>query len=332
MNDLVSIIVPVYQIEKYIRICLDSILHQTYPNIEVILINDGSTDNTGKICDEYKLKDDRIKVIHKINEGVAIARNEGIKISKGKYLTFIDGDDYVALNYIELLVNSINASHSDMSLTDSMIINENTTVDYSLVKGNTKELNDFELLRELISMRIIHNISGKMFKREIFNQIMFTPNKKYAEDLEVIYKYVLKIKKAIYIDVRAYFYLIRSDSAMQKQFDRNQMVEISTVEESMSLVTKKYPVLSIEAQGRCIYSYFAILRWILYSKNKDKYIVERNFLKNKIISSNKNILISRKTSLFLKIKYLSYIIGGENLFYFIQKKSDMKRKIKTNYK
>ena len=332
MNGLVSIIVPVYQIEKYIKNCLDSILHQTYPNIEIILIDDGSTDSTGKICDEYQLKDDRIKVIHKMNEGVAIARNVGIQMSKGEFLTFIDGDDYVISNYIELLVNSINTSNSDMSLTNSQVISENTDINYSQVSGSVRELNDLELLRELMSMKIIHNISGKMFKRDIFGQILFTPNKKYAEDLEVIYKYVLKIKKATYINVKAYFYLIRQDSAMQKGFDKNQMIEISTIEEIMELVVKKYPTLNIEAQGRCIYSYFAILRWILYSKNKGEYIVERNYLKNKIICSNKNILLSKKISIFLKIKYLSYLIGGENLFYHIQRKSDINRKIKTEYK
>ena len=100
---LVSIIIPIYNSEKYLKKCIDSILEQKYNNLEIILINDGSTDNSGKICDRLAIEDKRIKVIHKLNEGVSIARNKGLEMAKGEYIFFIDSDDYIDENIISLL-------------------------------------------------------------------------------------------------------------------------------------------------------------------------------------------------------------------------------------
>ena len=106
MNDLLSIILPIYNVEKYLPLCLDSILSQTYSNFECILVDDGSTDDSGKICDDYVLQDNRFKVIHKINEGVSVARNTGIDLSTGKYIGFIDPDDFISDIYYEILINA----------------------------------------------------------------------------------------------------------------------------------------------------------------------------------------------------------------------------------
>ena len=102
-NPKISVILPVYNVEKYLRQCLDSVINQTYKNLEIILVNDGSTDNSGKICEEYALNDERIKVIHKENGGISSARNAAIDIAKGQYITFIDSDDDVELDYIDYL-------------------------------------------------------------------------------------------------------------------------------------------------------------------------------------------------------------------------------------
>lgn len=114
MNDLISIIVPVYNVEKYLNKCIDSIINQTYKNIEIILVDDGSTDNSGKICDEYLLRDSRIKVIHKNNGGLSSARNEGINISSGEYIGFVDSDDWVEPNMYEEMYKKILYSNADI--------------------------------------------------------------------------------------------------------------------------------------------------------------------------------------------------------------------------
>ena len=107
MNKLISIIIPVYKVEEYLEKCVDSVIKQTYDNLEIILVDDGSPDNCGKICDQYSKKDKRVKVIHKENGGLSDARNAGIDISRGEYISFIDSDDYVEIDYIETLYNSI---------------------------------------------------------------------------------------------------------------------------------------------------------------------------------------------------------------------------------
>ena len=117
-NSLVSIVVPIYNVEKYIEKLICSVVAQTYSNFELILIDDGSPDESGKICDQYANKDPRIKIIHKDNEGVSAARNDGIKIAKGKYITFIDGDDWIEPDFTAYMLNLIENKDSDMAMTD----------------------------------------------------------------------------------------------------------------------------------------------------------------------------------------------------------------------
>ena len=115
---LVSIIIPIYNSEKYLKKCIDSILEQKYNNLEIILINDGSTDNSGKICDRLAIEDKRIKVIHKLNEGVSIARNKGLEMAKGEYIFFIDSDDYIDENTLSVNVNRLRKKLKEIGLDD----------------------------------------------------------------------------------------------------------------------------------------------------------------------------------------------------------------------
>ena len=112
----VSIVIPVYNVEKYLARCIQSVINQTYENIEIILVDDGSMDSSGKLCDTYKMKDNRIKVIHQRNLGVSAARNVGLDLAEGDSITFIDADDYVAENYIETLVNLMKKEKAEISI------------------------------------------------------------------------------------------------------------------------------------------------------------------------------------------------------------------------
>ena len=125
MENLISVIVPVYNIEAYLRKCIDSILAQTYTNLEIILVDDGSTDNSGEICNEYAAKDARIRVIHKGNGGLSSARNTGIDIATGKYIGFVDSDDYLAPDMYEKLLGAIVNNHADISVCNVHHVDEN---------------------------------------------------------------------------------------------------------------------------------------------------------------------------------------------------------------
>ena len=124
MEDVVSVIVPVYNVEQYIRKCIESILNQTYNKMEIILVDDGSTDNSGIICDEYSKRDKRIKVIHKINGGLSDARNAGLDICTGDYIVFVDSDDYIKNNMIEMLHKDILEKRADISVCSYFFDND----------------------------------------------------------------------------------------------------------------------------------------------------------------------------------------------------------------
>ena len=121
----ISVIVPVYKVEAVLKKCLDSIITQTYENLEIILVDDGSPDISGKICDEYSKRDSRVKVIHKKNAGVAAARNSGLKVATGEYCTFVDSDDYVSPNIYQILLNSIVSSKSDVAICNIEYFDDN---------------------------------------------------------------------------------------------------------------------------------------------------------------------------------------------------------------
>ncbi len=120
MNDLVSVIIPIYKVEPYIRECLDSVINQTYRNLEIILVDDGSPDGCPKICDEYAENDSRIKVVHKENGGLSDARNKGLDVASGEYITFVDSDDVVHKAYVEFLYDNLKKTNSDVSVCQSV--------------------------------------------------------------------------------------------------------------------------------------------------------------------------------------------------------------------
>ena len=128
MKDLISVIIPVYNVEKYINRCVDSVIHQSYTNLEIILVDDGSPDNCPTICDNYSKQDSRIKVIHKKNGGLSDARNVGIEHSKGKYITFIDSDDYISNDYVEILYKLITKYNSKIAVADNYIFYEDGNI------------------------------------------------------------------------------------------------------------------------------------------------------------------------------------------------------------
>ena len=155
---LVSVIVPVYNIEQYLNICMDSILAQSYHSLQIVLVDDGSTDNSGVICDEYAAKDPRVTVIHKENGGLSDARNAGIEIVKGEYVTFVDSDDMLNPRTIEYLIDLITEYNGDISVCQSMVVQEND-FDYSQFTNNSDEIiqlsDNLSIMHHLLSNKYL---------------------------------------------------------------------------------------------------------------------------------------------------------------------------------
>ena len=183
----ISIIVPIYNVEKYLEKCIKSILSQTYKNLEIILVDDGSPDKCGMICDKYKEIDDRIIVIHQENKGLSGARNTGLKNANGKYVCFIDSDDYINEHMIETLYENLIKTGSDISICDFFQVKENENIKIKKIENAVKIMNKQECLKKLLYHKYKLDIVtwNKLYKQELFNNIEF-PEGKIYEDFATI--------------------------------------------------------------------------------------------------------------------------------------------------
>ena len=215
MSDKISVIVPIYKIEGYVEKCIDSIISQTYGNLEIILVNDGSPDNCGKICDDYAKKDPRIKVIHKENGGLSDARNAGLDMSTGKFISFVDGDDYLEVDFIETLYNLIKEHDADVSMVTFNDVRNGEVTPY--LAGDEPELKMFDSLEALkcllIDRDITSHVWNKFYKAELFEGVRF-PYGKVFEDVRVMPQIFKKIKRLVYFNVPKINYVYRDTSIL----------------------------------------------------------------------------------------------------------------------
>ncbi|WP_221388195.1 glycosyltransferase family 2 protein [Clostridium perfringens] len=211
MNDKVSIIIPIYNVSRYLEDCINSVINQTYKNLEIILVNDGSSDNSLEICNNFKKKDSRIILINKENGGLSSARNSGIDKATGKYLYFLDGDDFLELDAIEFVMNLIKNNNADIAsfgyyyyYKDNSIRNrmEKVKNDYELY------MNSEEALIQILNRRISFSWMAwnKLYKKELFNDVRFPLGKLY-EDLGTTYKLIQKSSVIVYSSVPKYNYV-----------------------------------------------------------------------------------------------------------------------------
>lgn len=224
MNDLISVIVPVYKVEKYLTKCIDSIINQTYKNLQIILVDDGSPDNCGKICDSYAKKDKRIRVIHKKNGGLSDARNAGIESAKGEYLAFIDSDDYIAPDMLEKLHKALTDADADMSICSFKYIWEDASMTDEELNNSSPIKNEVLYGRDILCNKM--NDKGgwywvvawnKLYRKELFNDVCY-PNNKIHEDEFVIHKILFKCDKVVCIEDMLYYYFQRQSSIMNEKY------------------------------------------------------------------------------------------------------------------
>lgn len=220
MLETISIIIPIYNVESYLRKCLDSIMEQSFPYFELLLINDGSTDASTQICQEYVEKDDRIRYFEKENGGVSSARNFGIKHSRGEYITFIDSDDWIEPNYLEILYKTIKEQEADIVVTNYYTFREEDAMFLFHVAETNEPLvfqpNDsfFNYMFSTFGTDIAWGSSwSKLFKKSLFDRLCFSEDISWAEDFDLMYKLFLISERIIYLHKAPYCYRDRGDSA-----------------------------------------------------------------------------------------------------------------------
>lgn len=203
VNAKVTIIVPVYNVEKYLQKCLDSLINQTYKNLEIIVINDGSTDSSGKICDEFAEIDDRVIVIHQKNAGVSVARNVGLDRMTGDYVTFVDSDDYLELNAIERFFGMLINEKADIVIAEATTFFKNRTVYHP---NKVAEEYNTELIKKKILMdKVGNHVATKFYKAKLWEKIRF-PEKLVYEDFYIMPSVCMNAKKIVYKCEPLYWY------------------------------------------------------------------------------------------------------------------------------
>lgn len=234
MHKLISVIVPVYNVEGYVKDCVQSLLKQSYSNLEIILVDDGSTDNSGLICDELSQTDRRVKVIHKKNGGLSDARNVGIEHATGEFLSFVDSDDYLSTECINTLYNLLMDYNADISVmrlykTYTRTCNEKGSKD--VIRTYSKQ----EAMCEMLYARdFTASACAKLYKSELFETIRF-PYGKLSEDVFTIYDVVNLTKLIVYSNEIGYYYYTRQGSIINSKFNPRQM----DVVEALKILSNK---------------------------------------------------------------------------------------------
>ena len=244
MSDLISVIIPVYNVEKYIKKCLNSVINQTYKNLEIILVDDGSTDNSREICDNYARQDNRIKVIHKKNGGLSSARNEALKIATGFYIGFVDSDDYIEPDMYQVLYNLIKKNNADIS----MVSFYEETHDKVLKEKNSKKLylyENLDILKELLINKNLQNtVWNKLYSKKLFETIRFPTGKNY-EDIGTTYFLFEKSKKLVYLEIPKYHHLTRIDSICGIRNVQTRIDLLNVIYDRYLYLKDKKPTLNI---------------------------------------------------------------------------------------
>ena len=250
MTEKITVIVPVYNVENYLEKCLDSLINQTYKNLEIIVINDGSTDNSGEICQEYAQKDNRIVYIEKENGGLSDARNAGLDRMTGSYVTFVDSDDWVELDYVEIFYKKIIEYQADISVGNYYSYNEDEETYYFHIYGNSyyekvyDNISIFENLYESQEMKSFALISawGKLYKAKLFDYLRFDKGK-LGEDGYFNQKMYLSVNKVVYLNKGLYAYRQRSGSITNTWTEKWMHALVDAMSERITLLANMgYPL------------------------------------------------------------------------------------------
>ncbi len=258
---LVSIIVPIYNKEKTLTKCIDSILQQEYKNIEVILVNDGSSDNSSKICDAYKKIDNRVVVIHKKNSGVSDARNKAIKISKGEYIQFVDADDYITKDATKLMVRAIKEYNSDMVIANFYrVVGSNVSIKGNIDEKMLMSTFDFaDIMMKNPADYYYGALWNKLFKTSIIKQynIEMNPKLNWCEDFIFNLEYMLHIKNIVSLPAPIYYYVKLEDSLVAQGLNIYDIVKmkLNVIEYYNNFYKKIYDITEYKKNRLKIYKF-----------------------------------------------------------------------------
>lgn len=282
----ISVIVPVYKVEAYLDRCVESIVNQTYRNLEIILVDDGSPDNCPAMCDAWAKKDSRIKVIHKPNGGLSDARNAGMAIASGMYMGFVDSDDWIAPEMYERLARAMEQDGGDIVACGVEMVWEDETPSCMLTKSGNCVLNREEAMRAIIEESWLKQpVWYKLYKAELVRDILF-PVGKYHEDVFWSYQAVGEAQKVSVIDYVGYFYWQRSGSIMGEGYSLKRLDALEALGQRQRYIETRCHELTAKAKCNlifsCFYQYQQAMRCLCGDERKEALeIIAKTVSRNK---------------------------------------------------
>lgn len=304
---MIDVVIPVYNVEKYIDRCMESVINQTYKDLEVILVDDGSTDRSGAICDEYARRYENVTAYHKANGGLSSARNYGIEKSTAEIVTFVDSDDFVHRDYLKRLLIAMEKAEADMIISgltdvwDNSVINE--PVDDEVVE--VPELG--EVIRRVFAQENIDVSScAKLYKRSLFENIRY-PEGEIYEDMKVIIKLLEAADKVAVTSYSGYYYYQREGSIMRGEMSKDRITLMETMEKYMVYVAENYPQANDAVKTRYIRCGFHVLNRALFDNDYKDYAMS---LKKRLCANSIYIWCSGN---FRKHEKLAVLLLGINI-------------------
>ena len=306
-EEKISIIVPVYNVEAYLERCVESILKQTYTNLEILLVNDGSTDKSGELCDKLALRDHRIRVIHKENGGLSDARNRGIDEASSNLIGFIDSDDYIDEDMYETLYRQMVASKADLSMCGHYDVYHQIP-EKQVAETKTWELMPEEAIKMVMEAKILSVTAvNKLYKKALFEQLRFRIGK-IAEDAFIMVDLIHQCSKVVATNEKKYYYVHRENSITTQKFSLKFLNVIEAYEQNAKIISENYPDLYDVAIMRLNWAYFYVLDRLLVDNDfKDKVLEDRliSYLKK----NKKSILMDSRFTRARKMSFLALCLS-----------------------
>lgn len=312
MQPLISVIVPIYNVENYLDRCVDSIINQTYKNLEIILVDDGSPDNCPKMCDDYAEKDSRVKVVHKKNGGLSDARNAGMEVATGEYVSFIDSDDYISLDFYETLLQTMIDNDSDIVECSVVKFYENGKFDEYSDDLKVTSYDTVDALDGLISENPFkQHVWNKLYKSSVALDIPYAVGK-LNEDEFWTYQVFGKAKKVTRINKTMYYYFQRNGSIMGNSYNIRRLDALEGKMNRQVYIEKNFPTLATKAKvdlyGSCMFAYQSVLKF-MSGKDKKKAckIIKEYKKKCKLTNDEINSITDSSKKYYKLAKFNFYI-------------------------
>ena len=308
----IGVIVPIYNVEFYLKKCIDSILSQTFPYYELILVDDGSTDKSGKICDEYAERNENVRVVHTVHQGVAAARNRGIEESRGEYVAFVDSDDWLDRQYLEILYRLIRQYGADLVISSGKNVLEGQEIrvvhnNWDQISSQAEVISRCEAYRRMLVCE--NNVSlvtwAKLYRKDLFQTIQYPVGQIY-EDSGVIDQIIEKCSQIVCTSYAGYYYLRRKGSIVHGRISDGHMAGVRNAEYLLGFIRGKYPEIVDAAKIHYLRNCFDLLNLAIVDPEYQK---ETKALRREIVRAKGFLLLCRYVSLAEKTGVICLIFG-----------------------